>query len=54
MVDIVSLSEQSVVIEGLSSETKPTTNTPITALFYETDTGNKFEYRGQPIGWVQV
>jgi len=40
-------------ITGLSTDIKPT-DVGVPTFFYETDTGNKFEFRGQPIGWVQV
>ena len=48
---------QNQVWSGLAADTKPlppTDSVGIGALFYETDTGKKFEFRGTAIGWVAI
>lgn len=45
--------ERQRVITGLSSDVKPVDVEEGTQ-FIESDTGNKYEYRGQPAGWVLI
>lgn len=54
--DSVSLSEQSHVFTGLSSDVKPTAaqGAIVTNKFVETDTGDIYEYLGASIGWVSI
>lgn len=41
------------IYECLSTDTKKTPQ-PLGAVAYETDTGNKYEYRGSTAGWVNT
>lgn len=48
----VSISDQSFIITGLSSDTKPTTTAKATNKFLETDTGDMYEYSGS--SWIKL
>lgn len=48
----VSLSDQSLIITGLSTDTKPTTTAKATNKFLETDTGDVYEYSGS--SWIKL
>lgn len=50
--DSVSISDQSLVITGLSTDTKPTTTASATNKFLETDTGSVYEYSGS--SWIKL
>jgi len=53
MVNKIRVTDNKIMLTFLSTDTKPT-NHIISTIGYETDTGKKFEYRGQPIGWVDI
>jgi len=48
----VSISSQSLIITGLSTDTKPTTTASATNKFLETDTGDIYEYSGS--AWIKL
>lgn len=50
--DSVSISSQTLVITGLSTDTKPTTTASATNKFLETDTGDVYEYSGS--SWIKL
>ncbi len=50
--DSVSISNQSLIITGLSTDTKPTTTMSATNKFLETDTGDVYEYSGS--SWIKL
>jgi len=50
--DSVSVSNQSLIITGLSTDTKPTTTMSATNKFLETDTGDVYEYSGN--SWIKL
>lgn len=47
-----SLSDRSLIITGLSTDTKPTTTAKATNKFLETDTGDIYEYSGS--SWIKL
>lgn len=50
--DSVSVSNQTLIITGLSTDTKPTTTMSATNKFLETDTGDVYEYSGS--SWIKL
>jgi len=50
--DSVSISSQTLIITGLSTDTKPTTTMSATNKFLETDTGDVYEYSGS--SWIKL
>ena len=50
--DSVSISNQTLIITGLSTDAKPTTTMSATNKFLETDTGDVYEYSGS--SWIKL